>query len=798
MTMAFIQPGLHVSTDAAEKQGVTYIKDFKLYIAPNSRAPLTWDEKKESKAAKDWFESQNYTMVEGNLNADASGTLKKEVGVYLGYSTTTDRNEAVRDIAVMNERGNYSVGEYEEILKQQASVYMDIVSDMKEMLGEYRTNVKNNVKTAIDAKNFMNTYKEDDSGKLLGDLLMDISDEDLAKLLMQANGQIVLMIQEQLSSACDTATTNWLDRMAKLGSYDKLRKQALKSVGNVTEKANTLLDNKYKNDAIILRDNWQDIRQHITNIREQGKNWGLEEKNDSELEAFFNENKDNSEVTVFLDEYHVLRALGSYPYEDKTLIEYFEQSPDEFKGDGIRKLYPLAASLSDGQLSGIDQSVSIFTLVLNALNSAVVNDNQTGMTQKMLDELGEQDKKDINEAVGAIEKSMEEFEAEKPASIYAGVNRDVFKDSVAVTTTAKNFNNGDGLTWADGFVNSNLARGLSIGAAVGSLACLTGAIITARAAKNLRPEIAQEFFDKFADSKIKDFNNATGQLTTDTMQEWEKAFKKLRNQYKKIKIDEAGEKTMDVFVVYGEQPAETKNAIFEKAMKEEIPIKGATKYRVLTGFKIGLSIACTLLAVADIVVNSIALYKYYNRDHLPIPPIMVDMGNEEDGSTSYVNYNSVKDQKGNPGDVNGDGGKQWLALYQTNDKNAGNPILAPTSGEDSDIIVKYGTDAAQEGDGYAPLHLFGTPNAQQNLTFADGESGWSYNDGKKGIYLYFRRETGVSDEAQSDGATDVSNADAGTSIGGGWITLFGVGCSIVGIIIGLVVGNRRKRKEVEQ
>ena len=93
---------------AAEKT-TTYIKDFKLYI----------DENKDPSAVKDWFEKNNYTMIEGNLNEDASGNLKQEVGVYLGYSTTTNAKEAVTDIAVMNERGNYSVGEYERILKEQ-------------------------------------------------------------------------------------------------------------------------------------------------------------------------------------------------------------------------------------------------------------------------------------------------------------------------------------------------------------------------------------------------------------------------------------------------------------------------------------------------------------------------------------------------------------------------------------------------------------------------------------------------------------------------------------------------------
>ena len=42
-------------------------------------------------------------------------------------------------------------------------------------------------------------------------------------------------------------------------------------------------------------------------------------------------------------------ALASYKYEDKTLLDFFMQDENVFNGTGIRKLYPLAASLTDGQ-----------------------------------------------------------------------------------------------------------------------------------------------------------------------------------------------------------------------------------------------------------------------------------------------------------------------------------------------------------------------------------------------------------------------------------------------------------------
>ena len=111
------------------------------------------------------------------------------------------------------------------ILKEQKKMYIDMVSDMKKMLKEYRANIRRRVPTAVRARDFMNSYIDDDSGQYLGDLLKTISDDKLVALLMQANGQSVLMIQEQLAYACGTGDSTWLDRMVKIGSYKNLRSQ---------------------------------------------------------------------------------------------------------------------------------------------------------------------------------------------------------------------------------------------------------------------------------------------------------------------------------------------------------------------------------------------------------------------------------------------------------------------------------------------------------------------------------------------------------------------------------------------
>ena len=811
VAFTFSMSGVHV--DAAEKKGAIYIKEFKLYI----------DKDKDPAAAKKWFEKNDYTMIEGNMNEDASGALKSEVGVYLGYSTTTDVKEAVTDIAVMNERGNYSQSEYKRILDDQKKMYSDMVSDIKTMLEEYRTNVNNGVPTAIQSRDFMNGYKDDDTDKLLGDLLMEINDDDLATLLMQANGQIVLMIEDRLAYACDTGKTNWLDRMVKLGSYNNLEKKALKACNNDISKANKLLDKEYKEDAVILVNNWDDVGQHFKNLRKKLADWNIADKSAEEVQQFFGENKDNNDIAAFADEYNTISMLANYSYEGGNLMEFFDQPSDNFNGNGIRKLYPLVASLSQGQISAVDQTVSIFSLVLDAINAGNFNEYESGATKELLDNMTEEDNKTVEDAQKTIVEALDTWNKQPVTSIYEGVDREVFKDSVAVTSTAQNYSNDDGVTWADVFVDRGYFSKAAIGLTVSTGVFVTLAVLTASKVKHLKNVVIDNLYNSYGGGSGILVKKPTAIKVRKALEEnmiefEEECSMTLTHQERSIKRQLDGVE-VDFNIPFDEQSSQAKQAIVEKAA--DAPGKDAASFGFYSKLQTAFTVASILLAAADIVMTSITLYKYYNREHLPIPSYMVDLSYDDDEQSTFINYKSVTDQKNEYGDVNGGGGKQWLALYQTHDEDAGDPILAPENGEDYKVIVQYGLDDEPQIEGYSPLHIFGTPNAAQNLTFADGESGWSYNDGKNGTYVFFRRGTEVAadseaedesedvvggsaeDETVTDGseaqAVSGSAADAGTTLSGSTIALIGAGCGVAGIFIGAfgMTLVRRKKKPLK-
>ncbi|MCR5587058.1 MAG: hypothetical protein K6F77_05955 [Lachnospiraceae bacterium] len=730
-----------------------YIKALKVYSKAGGEVSdaeawcASQPENKDSDSKNNWY------VIPVNLNEEASGLLKKEVGVFICYQKTYDVNEAVRDVAMMNEGGNYSLGEYEQMIEDQKDLYTDLVVDMKDMIDEYRTNYKNEVPSAVQAHDFLNTYIEDDSGKKLGDLLLDISDTDLANIFLQANGQVVITIQEQLASACDTNKTTWLDRLSKVGSYEKLQKKFMTSYNINSKKAVAAMDQKYKEKAMIIYNNWEDIQMHFKALGDFAEENGLTDMSAEERVVWFEEklleDPDNAELNAYLMENMIIQTMGAYTYDDATIMNFFAMDASEFTGENIRKLYPLAASLTDGQFAAINETVSLFSILMAALNSTAVDDTGVGMAAEF-EELNKEDSKELEDEKEEITEIVDNYAEAKPISVYEGVDRALFNGGVAVTSTAKDYKNSSGTNWSDSFVDSGLYAKSAIGMAAGSLAFTVGAVIAAHYAAKVGEPIIQRAFDYYHGlsheilnveyvDEIEQFNYF---IKTYGFNKYEGTIV----QYTKTSFND-----FKYFVEYSDAfkglPATEvqKYITAHKTLRSKLLDKGSalyaeegfsTTYRLIRGLKIGLAIFAIFLAVADITMSVIALYKYYHRDHVDIPNFMVDLTYKKNGERSYTAYKSVPSTDGEQSDLNGGGGKQWLALYSTKEADAGDPILAP-DGKLNNFKVQYNNSKIPVG--YSPLHMFGEPNAAQNLTFADGEDGWSYNDGMDGIYLFFKR-----------------------------------------------------------
>ncbi|MCR4604594.1 MAG: hypothetical protein K5639_01185 [Eubacterium sp.] len=782
LSFSFVcQPTVTKRAEAASSK-TEYVKEIKLFVKEGKSDEV-------EKEAKEWCEShkdENWHCVGGDLNKGGNSDVKSDMCVYMLIRPTTDEKEAIRDIAVMNEKGNYSEAEYKGMIEQQKELYKELIADMKDMLEEYRKNVTNKVPTALQTQKYLNGYVEDDSRRPLGDFLMDISDEDLVPVLMQANGKVVLMIQERLAYACDTAKTTWLERMEKLGSFEKLRSKALTAYNNNTKNADKALDLKYKDKAEELSRSWNDIKQHISHAEEYSKKQNIGKMSETELEKWFKNKAKDEETQIFKDEFNVINKLANYKYEDKTLLDFFKQDYKDVSGKDLKKLYPLVACLSTGQQAGVNESVSLFTMVMNAAAAEVFNDFETDKTKEIKKTLSADDKKVVDNAKEIMNESLDSWEEKNTISIYDGVDREIYKDGVAVTSAAKTYSSGVERSWADALIESSYFMPTAIGTAVGAAAFATGAIIAAHYySKAMDPDIiADEFYiaknkynelrkiEEYSDYECGFINGSEGMENVAGANSARQKITALQEEYREVNLVDGGK-----FATSANQTTKGKEQLLQKAYEREG--KTAPNLQLMRGLKLGFTIAATLLAVADIVVTGVALYEYYHRDHLPIPHHMVDLSFDENKETSYINYRSVYDQDGNYGDLNGGGGKQWLAVYTTTDKDAGAPILA----SDAYFVYQTGDNSAPDKV-YSPLHMFGTPNVAQNLTFADGENGWSFNDKEGGVYLFFQRDAFYKE-----------NAAEGTALSGGLIVLIGIGGVFVGFILAIVFMSTLRRKE---
>ena len=118
-----------------------YLKEVKVFITDNGvSAAQAWCDEKNKDGKSNWC------VYESNMVGTGYKSMMIGVGggdAFLCYQTTTDYKEAITDLAVMNENGNYSEGAYELLIKEQKDMYVDMVNNLKDMLTEYRVNYGN-------------------------------------------------------------------------------------------------------------------------------------------------------------------------------------------------------------------------------------------------------------------------------------------------------------------------------------------------------------------------------------------------------------------------------------------------------------------------------------------------------------------------------------------------------------------------------------------------------------------------------------------------------------------------------
>ena len=196
-----------------------YVADIKLIYADNI------DKAKEQLP-------EGYQLLESDLNTGTG-----DLGVFICYSTTENRDEAITDIKVMHESGGFQRTNFKSSLDEAIDGVYGLAKEMMTAVDEFVQNYNAGLPGAVYAKDALNYFRYDDT-TLLGDFMISGKGtyKDYGKMILMCHEDILNPILSMLAFGVQQkAGENWIDKLANLdpttydSSYDsKYRARATK------------------------------------------------------------------------------------------------------------------------------------------------------------------------------------------------------------------------------------------------------------------------------------------------------------------------------------------------------------------------------------------------------------------------------------------------------------------------------------------------------------------------------------------------------------------------------------------
>ena len=661
----------------------TYIKDVVLSYG------------KTADEAKAWLTENGYEILDYDLNEGADDTFSTARAVYLGYTTTNDAEEAITDMRLMNMKGGYSVQDYQMLLEDQKANIKLFMDNFIVAINEYRANYKAGQGRAVAAHDMLNLLYDDDSQQYMGDALLNkikeeytdeewsaLSEDEQAKvadmttILMQANSDAVLTIEQTLATATDTGDTLWIDRYESAGSYDDMLDAIMEEKNLTVNEAEKALAAEYDEDAKTIAAQFETYKDYLEKYTNSDISF---ENTEAEIEAYQAEHADFDQVNWFAagTQYELISRLMN---DGISLYELVTSEDYDVKGADSYLLYPLVSCLTEGQRACLELLPMYQVVALGINNDAAAEEGMESLTDELTEKL--------------------------KTSIYDGVDRTIFGGDVALTNEAIRLQAATGKNAVDTGWDHISGASIALYASFAvSLAMTVGAWVANAHFYNLQVEYSSMAYNIGA------------------------AKAAVADNVEKIA---AGGATMDQINTYNQAAMDARDAVRV----------GARAQGWATFFKYA-GIAMTCISVVLIGLSLWSTYNdlkdYYNAEFTPIPMHMVDENTNDSGEKVYTYYDAVKCNRveagfvtdankllGDYGDINGDVGRQWVALYTTKDKAAGDPITSVP-------VVQYKSSDIPKGSS-AALSMFGE-NVAQNLT--NEQLGYTYDDDMGGIYMFY-------------------------------------------------------------
>ena len=723
--------GLTASVNAfAASAKKTYISDIVAVTA------------KDEADAKAQLEKNGYKLL---ANSNINSTLK--TGVYIGYKETDNADEAITDIAAMNMTGKFSYSDYKQIAKNFREEIDETIENFLPAIAEYQENYEKKTMNARLAYEALNLFRDDDSGKLLGDYLLEynFTDEAQKKMtdsFMQANTQIILTVMKETSFASDSEDTTLVERMSDAGPNSIIAKY--RKMYPTVAKADNAMKAEYGISADIVYSEWNDFYSYLCTVENdlvnENSDGSIEldeaalEADESEaletdgLEAETAEYVENADeiidsVSAISDtaDFQLYALLSDTEFGDGTLLDYFMRPVKEIDKT---ELYTFIDSMSEGQRSQLEISGLKETLI-GAFSGTSDSDE---ISDKVIEDFG---------------KGSETLE---PVSIYSGVDRSIFEDGIAFTSAATQHEKLTGESWIEGLTGAESKQDAWMSVIL---------FCSVTSAAMLALGIGSCFLQNYAEGIVR---NAQTCYNASRATFWEAA--EIVNKH--INAPQS------VFNVLknGEN-----QKMYAKLQKAENGIGRVGKVANIVKW-----VSFALFAVS-FIVDIYAIVEYFTADEITeekIPHHILSAVNTPYGE-DYVYYETVKNLKGEAQDTNNheaDPAIGWLTLYTTKDKAAGDPILAEN--------LKVQTKSIGYKEGTYFVSLF-NETAGLNLT---SELYTGVSDTASGTYISFTRDASIL---------------IGSAVTNGTNAIFGFGGLAVGAVLGTLLTKLtgKKKKSVE-
>ena len=724
-----------------------YISDLRLIYA---------DTYEEAKLNLTDSKLEGYKILNNNLNAYTGKT-----GVWLAYKTTTNVDDTITDISIMQMGGGYNAANYQAMIEKSRGEY--------EAMGEIYLDAIDYFAEAYDAGNFLaeaayrqlNFYAGLDKYKetRLGDLFVDgvLKKTDLATLFFEGNAKVLDNVRSLLAMGVsyNEEGLTYLQRVSLLasGSYSGYIES---NVADVT--ANDIVVSETEDIDVLaafIASNISTFRTMFEELSAYESELNYEDDEFTDLELEYAEYKAVAEMMRAVD---YLNGQSLYDF----CMSYSVDTKD------YSSLYPLARALNDGQISLT--KVGHFYDVVRYSMSDAPEDTITAQ----LDELELQ-------------------YAEKPFDVYTGVDRDMYKGTFALTSAAYRaeaytdnyslaealFGNGAWASTTAQITAGAVGAGLFIWAIVRSV---KGHTITTETTVEIAAETIKEKAVEAANALAKeDFPGFTlsNEYIIDT------AYDKLSSAhnvyiagYDDLPFSKRPEAILEEFKKYGDlvdddgwyERVKIVNDECNKKVSDTMAKSPSTEVHTTTTISWSGRIFTGLLYIAGAVslaYSAISLYNkiydHYHPKYDEIPTAMVDLVKTADGDR-YIKYDvaldtTLKDGEYHAADLNAFAGERWNAIYYTKNSEAGKPLLA-------DFEVSNSDNRANEG--YLAVSRFGE-------VICYDLNKYNFSSDSAMIFLSVRQ----SENLKSDYA-DVPNV-VGSIFGSGFWVL--AGC--VGVIVGV-------------